>query len=174
MTTDWLTEGKTAHQVGDLVTARSAYDRVISADPQHAEALNYLGYTYIVRGSRLQDAGRYLKRALQLKPDNGYIVDSWGWYLFSVGKVREAVTQLELAARLKPDEPTVLEHLGDAYVRTGFAERAMRLYAEAARLSEKDEDRQKLVAKLEALRSELARAGVKIPVVRLPAAQKAE
>ena len=149
-------------------------EAIVSMNPEHAEALNYLGYTYTIRGSRLQDAGRYLKRALQLKPDNGYIVDSWGWYLFTVGKVREAVTQLELAARLKPDEPTVLEHLGDAYVRTGFAERAMRLYAEAARLSEKDEDRQKLVAKLEALRSELARAGVKIPVVRLPAAQKAE
>jgi Tfp pilus assembly protein PilF len=145
-------------------------EALVQSHPDHAEALNYLGYTYTVRGMRLADAEKFLKRALKLKPDNGYIVDSWGWYLFTVGRVRESVVQLEKAAKLKPQEPTILEHLADAYVRSGFAERAAGIYADAIRFANQEQERQKLAIKLESLQQELARAQRRAPQERLPAA----
>jgi tetratricopeptide (TPR) repeat protein len=145
-------------------------EALIKTNPNHAEALNYLGYTYTIRGIRLGDAEKYLKKALKLKPENGYIIDSWGWYLFTVGRVQESIVQLERAVRLKPQESTILEHLADAYVRAGFAERAAGVYADAVRFSEKAEERQKLTDKLESLRTELARTLGKSSVERMPAA----
>jgi predicted Zn-dependent protease len=154
-------------RVDDGLTQMEA---LIKSNPNHAEALNYLGYTYTTRGMRLGDAEKYLKRALKIRPDNGYIVDSWGWYLFNTGKVQQAVVQLERAAQLKPQEATILDHLADAYVRAGLADRATRAYAEAIRHSERPEDRAKISGKLEALRTELARTSGKAPPERLPAA----
>jgi len=144
-------------------------EALIKFNPNHAEALNYLGYTYTVRGVRLGDAEKFLKKALQLKPDNGFIVDSWGWYLFTVGNIRDSVVQLERAARLKPQESTILEHLADAYVKAGFAERAVQTYADAIRFTEQAEEKSKLSLKLESLRTELAKLSDKPAVERLPA-----
>jgi tetratricopeptide (TPR) repeat protein len=145
-------------------------EALIKSNPNHAEALNYLGYTYTIRGTRLGDAEKYLKRAMKIRPDNGYIVDSWGWYLFTTGKVQQAVVQLERAVKLKPQEGTILDHLADAYVRAGLADRATRTYAEAMRHTEKPEEREKIGQKLDALRTELARISGKAPAERLPAA----
>jgi len=145
-------------------------EALIKFNPDHAEALNYLGYTYTGRGVRLADAERFLKRALQLKPDNGYIIDSWGWYLFTVGKVRDSVVQLEKAVKMKPEESTILEHLADAYVKAGFADRAIRIYADAIKFTEKVEEKSKITGKLESLQQELARLSGKAPMERMPAA----
>ena len=60
-----------------------------------------------------------IERAVQLRPDDGYIVDSLGWVLYREGDYQRAVINLERAVELKPDDPVITDHLGDAYWRVG-------------------------------------------------------
>lgn len=126
-------------------------EAILKVNPQNVDALNYIGYTWTQKGIRLNDAEKLLRRALTLKPDNGYIQDSWGWYLFVRGRVNEAVVELEKAAKLKPNEPTILEHLGDAYLRSNLREKALQQYTEAAKITEDEKLRAQLQKKADGL-----------------------
>ncbi|MCM0604596.1 MAG: tetratricopeptide repeat protein [Xanthomonadaceae bacterium] len=130
---------------------------ILEKNPDNVDALNYVGYTWTSQRTKLDDAEQLLKRALQLRPDNGYVQDSWGWYLFARGKVSEAVVQLEKAVKMKPDEPTILEHLGDVYVHANLLEKAIVQYQEASRLMTDDESSKKaLVSKIDGLHRMIA------------------
>ncbi len=109
---------------------------------------------------RLNDAEKMLRKALSLKPDNGFIRDSWGWHLYVRGRLNEAVVELEKAAKLKSGESTILEHLADAYLRLNLREKAAQRYEEAARFAEDDTAREKLRGKLNLVREEIARRSV--------------
>jgi Flp pilus assembly protein TadD len=61
----------------------------------------------------------YIRKAVKLKPDDGYYVDSLGWAYYRLGNIPSAVEQLERAVELKPDDPVINDHLGDAYWRIG-------------------------------------------------------
>ncbi len=60
-----------------------------------------------------------LRRAVELEPNDGYIVDSLDWAYYKLGRYDEAVKYLERAVDLKPGDPTINDHLGDAYWRVG-------------------------------------------------------
>ncbi len=77
--------------------------------------LNYLGYSWIERGTNLDRAAQMIMRAAELLPDDGYIVDSVGWLKFRRGDYKGAIEQLERAVLLHPEDPTINDHLGDAY-----------------------------------------------------------
>lgn len=141
---------------GDTDRGLEQMEEIIKINPENVDALNYIGYTWTQKGVRLNDAEKMLRRALGLKPDNGYIQDSWGWYLYVRGRVSEAVVELEKAARLKPNEPTILEHLGDAYLRSNLREKALYQYRNAAKYAEDESIRRKIEAKAENLSQELA------------------
>ncbi len=81
--------------------------------------LNYLGYTWVDQNQNLKTAMDYIRKAVKLKPDDGYYVDSLGWAYFRLGNLQSAVEQLERAVELKPDDPVINDHLGDAYWRVG-------------------------------------------------------
>ena len=83
--------------------------------PDQPHVLNYLGYSWIDQGINLDDGMRMIRRAVEQRPDDGYIVDSLGWAYFRLGNYDEAVKNLERAVELKPDDPTINDHLGDAY-----------------------------------------------------------
>jgi tetratricopeptide (TPR) repeat protein len=109
----------------------------------HAEALNYLGYTYAERGERLDEAQALLERALALEPENGYYLDSLGWVFFKKGDLERAVKALERADAVVGPEPTVLEHLGDSYraaQRPGDAAAAYRRALDASGPGNADPD----------------------------------
>ena len=89
---------------------------VLELDPQHADALNYLGYSYADRGVHVEQALELTQRAVALKPDNGYYVDSLGWALFKVGRLQEALEEILHAAELVKDDPVIFEHLGEIYL----------------------------------------------------------
>jgi Flp pilus assembly protein TadD len=61
----------------------------------------------------------YIRKAVKLKPDDGYYVDSLGWAYYRLGNLPAAVEHLERAVELKPDDPIINDHLGDAYWRVG-------------------------------------------------------
>ncbi len=81
--------------------------------------MNYLGYSWTEQGVNLDKAEVMIKKAAQLRPNDGYIIDSLGWILYRTGRFGKAVERLEHAVRLRPNDPTINDHLGDAYWRVG-------------------------------------------------------
>jgi tetratricopeptide (TPR) repeat protein len=92
-------------------------ETAIKLDPHHADALNYLGYSYAERGIKIDQALSLTKRAVALKPSNGYYLDSLAWALFKSGSFTEALTEMKRALGLAGDDPVLYEHLGDIYAK---------------------------------------------------------
>jgi len=92
-------------------------ETAIKLDPHHADALNYLGYSYAERGVKIDQALSLTKRAVTLKPSNGYYIDSLAWALFKSGMFTEALTEMKRAVALAGDDPVLYEHLGDIYAK---------------------------------------------------------
>ncbi|MEN8160791.1 MAG: tetratricopeptide repeat protein [Myxococcota bacterium] len=144
---------------------------VLGLNPDHASALNYVGYTFAERGENLEEAEAMIERALELRPEDGYITDSLGWVyymrarpLLAEGNLREAhlwldraVDELERAAALTGGDPVISEHLGDAHLALGDKQRALEYYEEAAGLDPRPEEQPELHEKLGRLREELGR-----------------
>ena len=116
--------------------------------PEQPHVLNYLGYSWIDQGVNLDQGMEMIKRAVQQRPDDGYIVDSLGWAYYRVGNYEEAAKQLERAIELKPEDPTINDHLGDAYWRVGRTLEAHFQWAHARDLKPDPEDLPKIEAKL--------------------------
>ncbi len=117
--------------------------RVLEIDPNHVEALNYIGYAYAEQGLRLDEAMTLIKRALELAPERGYIIDSLGWVYYQQGLYDEALQSLKKAFSLEPDEPEIVEHLGDAYFKKAQYENSLQMYQKALSLNHSDKERLK-------------------------------
>ena len=115
-------------KMGNKEASIQQMKKVIQIDPNHASALNYLGYTYADLGRNLDEAEQLIKRALTHKPGDGYITDSLGWVYFKKGDYTKALQKLIQAAELVPDDPIILEHLGDAYLMNNDKENALKYY----------------------------------------------
>jgi tetratricopeptide (TPR) repeat protein len=135
--------------------------------PDQPHVLNYLGYSWIDQGINLDDGMRMIRRAVEQRPDDGYIVDSLGWAYYRVGNYDEAVKNLERAVELKPDDPTINDHLGDAYWKTGRDIEARFQWSHARDLKPEPDDlvkiKQKLATGLAEETSSAANAGKKKP-----------
>ena len=116
--------------------------------PEQPHVLNYLGYSWIDQGINLDDGMKMIKRAVEQRPDDGYIVDSLGWAYYRLGDYDEAVRQLDRAVELKPEDPTINDHLGDAYWRVGRVLEAKFQWAHARDLNPEKEDLPKIEEKL--------------------------
>lgn len=99
--------------------AEADFFKALVLKPQQPQVLNYLGYSWIDRGENFEQAREMIERAVELRPNDGYIVDSLGWVHYLTGNYEEAVKQLERAVLLQPNDPTINEHLGDAYWKIG-------------------------------------------------------
>jgi tetratricopeptide (TPR) repeat protein len=104
---------------------------VFRLNADHAQALNFLGYSYAERGVRLDEALDMIERALALDTWNGAYLDSLGWVYFQMGRYDEAREPLEQATRTYPHDPTVLEHLGDLYAKMGERDLAIAAWSRA-------------------------------------------
>ena len=93
--------------------------RAIDLNEEHAHLLNYLGYLWIDLGENLEEGEALVRRALELRPNDGYIIDSLGWAYYRQGRFEEAVETLERAIRFRPLDPVINDHLGDAYWQVG-------------------------------------------------------
>ena len=116
--------------------------------PDQPHVLNYLGYSWIDQGINLDEGMDMIKKAVQQRPDDGYIVDSLGWAYYRLGNYGEAVKNLERAIELKPEDPTINDHLGDAYWRIGRVLEAKFQWAHARDLKPEPEDLPKIEDKL--------------------------
>jgi tetratricopeptide (TPR) repeat protein len=116
--------------------------------PDQPHVLNYLGYSWIDQHINLDEGMQMIRRAVEQRPDDGYIVDSLGWAHYRLGNYDEAVKNLERAVELKPDDPTINDHLGDAYAKTGRNLEAQFQWSHARDLKPEPEDLAKIKQKL--------------------------
>ncbi len=123
--------GAAYDRAGRTQVAVAQMRALLVVNPEHAEALNFVGYAYAEQGVRLEDAERLVRRALDLKPRSGHILDSLGWVLFRRGDARKAVEVLEQAEALAGPDATILEHLGDALRASARLPEAARAYRRA-------------------------------------------
>ena len=123
--------------------------KALELQPEQPHVLNYLGYSWIDQGINLDEGMKMIKRAVDQRPDDGYIVDSLGWAYFRIGNYEDAVKQLERAIDLKPEDPTINDHLGDAYWRVGRTLEAKFQWQHARDLKPEPEELPKIDAKIE-------------------------
>jgi tetratricopeptide (TPR) repeat protein len=97
--------------------AEADFKKALELYPDQPLVLNYLGYSWVDQGTHLNEAFKMLRRAVELQPNDGYIVDSLGWAHYKLGQYSEAAETLERAVSLKPADPVLNDHLGDAYWR---------------------------------------------------------
>jgi len=116
-------------------------EMILTIDPKHADALNYIGYTYADKGIQLDRAQELIERAAKYKPNSGYIIDSLGWVYFRKGLYDKALIELKRAVELTPEDPVINEHLGDVYVKKGLYERALESYQRALTLESADKEK---------------------------------
>ena len=104
--------GMLGERMGRLDILERDMRDILARDPDNAQALNALGYTLADRTDRFEEAYSLIKHAFELRPDESYIVDSMGWILYRLGRLREALVQLRRAFSLDPD-PEIAAHLGE-------------------------------------------------------------
>jgi len=120
--------GSAQESIGRFDRSVQVFEIIIDLQPQHAPALNYLGYMLADRGIRLNEALNMIERALELDPENGAYIDSYGWVLFKLGRHNQALEQLIKAVTYIDDDPVVLQHLGDAYDAVGDSDNARKYW----------------------------------------------
>jgi tetratricopeptide (TPR) repeat protein len=115
----FYSRGVCNERMKDWPAAEADFKEALMLSPDESLVLNYLGYSWVDQGSNLKQAMDYIRKAVKLKPDDGYYVDSLGWAYYRLGNLPAAVENLERAVELKPDDPIINDHLGDAYWKVG-------------------------------------------------------
>jgi len=144
--------------------AEESFHKVLADDPKNAMALNYLGYMLADRGTRVEEALAYIRRAVALDPQNGAYLDSLGWAYYRMGNYDLAEENLRLASERIGNDPTVQQHLGELYQKTGRLKPAAMHYERALEEWNKTippevdpEDVAKVQKELETVRVKLAK-----------------
>ncbi len=122
--------------------------KALELKPNQPLVLNYLGYSWVDKKLNLKRALDMIRKAVKLRPADGYIVDSLGWAQYRLQKFEDAVKTLERAVNLKPDDPIINDHLGDAYWRVGRKLEARFQWQHALDLKADPKDQIKIKLKL--------------------------
>lgn len=129
--------------------AEADFKTALKLHPDQPLVLNYLGYSWVDQGMNLDEALDMIKKAVELRSDDGYIVDSLGWVYYKLGRYEEAVGELEKAVTLRPEDPLINDHLGDAYWRVGRRLEAKFQWNHARDLKPEEEELPRILKKLE-------------------------
>ncbi|TAL34988.1 MAG: tetratricopeptide repeat protein [Phenylobacterium sp.] len=120
----YFARGQAYERSGRWKEAEADLVQALKMRPDEAEILNYLGYAWIDRGERLQEALGMVEKAVATNPRSGAIVDSLGWAHYRLGDYKKAVEILEQAVELEAGDPEINNHLGDAYWMVGRKDEA--------------------------------------------------
>ncbi|WP_414831881.1 tetratricopeptide repeat protein [Afifella sp. YEN Y35] len=99
--------------------AEADFKEALELFPDQPLVLNYLGYSWVDQGVHLDEALGMIQKAVDLRPNDGFIVDSLGWAYYRLGRYEDAVEELERAVSLETADPVINDHLGDAYWKVG-------------------------------------------------------
>lgn len=140
--------GISHERLGNWPQAEADFRQALKLNPDHPRVLNYLGYSLVEKKQNLQEALSMIERAVDARPDSGYIIDSLAWALYSLGRYDEAVGHMERASELMPVDPTVTDHLGDVYWAVGRRREAEFQWNRALSFGPEDEDATRIRRKL--------------------------
>jgi tetratricopeptide (TPR) repeat protein len=144
-------QGVYLEKAGNKEACVEVMEKVIAKDPKHSSGLNYLGYLFAESGKNLDRAEELIKKALEIKPNDGYYMDSLGWVYYQRKDYPKALETLTKANELAPNEGVILEHIGDIYQATGKRERAKEYYTDALKTTLEEADKERIEKKLEKL-----------------------
>jgi tetratricopeptide (TPR) repeat protein len=142
----YFERGAIASTSGDWPAAEADLREALKRAPNQPIVLNFLGYSYVERGERLDEAFSMIERALAAMPTSGSITDSLGWAYYQRGDYQKAVDYLEQAVALSPSNAVISDHLGDAYFHAGKLIEARYEWRHAAQFGDADAE---LKAKIE-------------------------
>ena len=132
------TRALTAERIGKLDILEVDLKRILTKNPDNAEALNALGYTLLGMPGRYAEAEKYLGHALRLQPNEAVIMDSYGWLQFKLGNASQALDYLQKAYS-KQQENEIAAHLAEVLWVLGRKDEAKKLFAKAFKESPEDE-----------------------------------
>jgi len=163
-----FTRGAMLERQKKIDASEVEFRKVLDLNPNHAGALNYLGYMLVDHGLKVDEATKMIKKALEIDPDNGAYLDSMGWALYKQDKFDEAETMLIRALDKIGEDPTVHDHLADVYLKLGKTKEAisqwqasLKEFQSPAGVDSEPEDIAKVSRKLDAARVKLAKEGNK-------------
>jgi len=135
--------GAVLDRQGDRKAALRIMQRIVDRNKEHADALNYIGYTLVEENRELERALSLIKKADRLKPGNGYIIDSLAWANYRLGRLEEAWKHIQRAVSLAQDDATMWEHYGDIAREMGKRDKARKGYKTALKLKHESPERVK-------------------------------
>ena len=138
-------------RMGNKEVVVSEMKKVLELDPNHVQGMNYLAFTWAEMGQNLPDAEKLARRAMELEPKDGYVLDTLGWILYKQSKFAESVKFLEAAHKYQATVSVIAEHLGDAYYKQSMVDKAKKMYRKAADLETDKNKVQEIRAKITAI-----------------------
>lgn len=140
--------GSIYDRVGKTEKMTATMRKVLEIDPEHAQAMNYLAYILADKNLNLEEAEALARQALDLQPQDPYVLDTMGWVFFKQGRMDLSIQYLEAAYKLRADEAVIVEHLADAYFKMQMVQKAESYYMKSIELSQDEEYRKKVENKL--------------------------
>jgi len=155
----YYSRGIALERSGQWKSSEADLLHALELKPDQPLVLNYLGYSWIDKGENLQRGLKMIEKAVELRPEDGYIVDSLGWAHYRLGDYTSAVEYLEKAIELVPEDPTINDHLGDAYWQSGRPSEARFQWRRALQFGPEADEVKPIEAKLDRGLVSPARAG---------------
>ncbi|MBN2542906.1 tetratricopeptide repeat protein [bacterium] len=143
--------GDAYERSGNRDEAIKIFQELVTSYPEDPIILNYLGYILADEGIQLEYSIELIRKALNLDPENGAIIDSYGWVLFRLGEYDEASKQLEKALLYTDDDPVIYDHLGEVYASMNQNDLARGYWKKALEMRMNDATRISIQEKLDQL-----------------------
>jgi tetratricopeptide (TPR) repeat protein len=113
----WFLRGAMYERMKNVESAETEFQKVLKVEPDNPGALNYIGYMLADRNMRLEEALKFIQKALDKDPENGAYLDSLGWAYYRLGRYSEAEDTLRRAVDKTPKDPTVHDHFADTLLK---------------------------------------------------------
>jgi tetratricopeptide (TPR) repeat protein len=144
-------KGVYQERLGEREACIATMREVLRIEPTNSSALNYLGYLFAERGENLEESEKLIRKALELKPDDGFYTDSLGWVYYQRKDFKKALEILERASSLEPNEGVIHEHVADALLKLGQKKAAAQRLERALKGELEPKDRERVLKKLKDL-----------------------
>lgn len=150
-------------RMGNKEIVISEMQKVLELDPNHVQGMNYLAFTWAEMGVKLPEAEKLARRALELEPTDGYVLDTLGWILYKQSKFTESIQFLEAAHKHQSTVSIIAEHLGDAYYKQSMVEKAKKMYRKAADLETDSKKVEEIRGKITAIEKQQLNSPPRLP-----------
>ncbi len=137
------------HSSDDWPAAEADFRQALKLNPDQADVLNYLGYSLVERGEKLDEALAMIETAVTAKPESGAIADSLGWVYYQLGRYEDAERAMEIAVKLLPVDPILSDHFGDVLWMVNRKREARFQWRRALSYGPAEADAERIRAKLE-------------------------